>query len=205
LEQAKDAFRTKCTPAEYERWEALGGSIGAFTYGPIDILSFSDALRQGVSFSFGGYCSIGPRVKLYLCYDHNTRLVTTFPFSKAFPQEWPEAKRLSGHPLSRGSITIGHDVWLGAEASIMSGVKIGHGAVISHRAVVTKDVGPYEIWGGVPAKKIKSRFDEETVKTLLRLAWWNLPVDRLRRLIPLLMSQDVHGLIRQLEEASDSR
>ena len=88
----------------------------------------------------------------------------------------------------KGDIIIGNDVWIGYEAVILAGVTIGDGAVIGSRAVVTKDVPPYTIVGGVPAKTIRRRFDEDTIRELLRLRWWDWPEEMIKENIPAIQS-----------------
>lgn len=95
---------------------------------------------------------------------------------------------------NKGDIMIGNDVWIGYEAVIMSGVHIGDGAVIGTRAVVTKDVPPYTIVGGVPAKKIKMRFDRQTVEDLLELKWWDWTSEKIKKNLSLIMSGEIRGL-----------
>ena len=97
-------------------------------------------------------------------------------------------------------ITVGNDVWIGYEAAILSGVQIGDGAIVAARAVVTKDVEPYTIVGGVPAKPIRKRFDSETIRRLEQLRWWDWPREKLRRLLPLLRRGDLAALERAAEE-----
>jgi chloramphenicol O-acetyltransferase type B len=91
---------------------------------------------------------------------------------------------------------VGSDVWIGAEAMIMPGVCIGHGAVIASRAVVTSDVPPYAVVAGMPARQLRVRFDEKSVAMLLEMAWWEWPQDMLSAAMPLLTSQNVDELYR---------
>ena len=93
-----------------------------------------------------------------------------------------------------GDIIIGNDVWIGYEAVILAGVTIGDGAIIGSRAVVTKDVPPYTIVGGVPARPIRRRFDDETVEALLHLRWWDWDEEKIRRNLPAIQSGDLGGL-----------
>lgn len=90
---------------------------------------------------------------------------------------------------------IGNDVWIGYEAVILSGVTIGDGAIVGARAVVTKDVPPYTIVGGVPARSIRRRFDEETIKKLEALRWWDWDEERIKRSIPAIQSGDIEALL----------
>lgn len=87
---------------------------------------------------------------------------------------------------NRGDIVVGNDVWIGYEAVVMAGVTIGDGAIVASRAVVTCDVPPYAIVGGVPAKVIKYRFDPATVESLLAIKWWEWPAETIRRALPLI-------------------
>ena len=93
-----------------------------------------------------------------------------------------------------GDIIIGNDVWIGYEAVILPGVTIGDGAVIGCRAVVTKDVPPYTIVGGVPAKPIRKRFDEETIKELQKIKWWDWPEEKIAGKIPAIQAGDLEEL-----------
>lgn len=95
---------------------------------------------------------------------------------------------------NHGDIVVGNDVWIGYEAVILAGVTIGDGAIIGSRAVVTKDVPPYTIVGGLPAKPIRRRYDEETAARLEKLRWWDWPEAQVRRAIPLLQAGDLDAL-----------
>lgn len=121
----------------------------------------------------GKFCSIGCGTRfLFNSANHTLKSLSTYPFHLFF-EEWNlDIKDVAYAWDNRGNITIGNDVWIGYEAVIMSGVTIGDGAIIGARAVVTKDVPPYTIVGGVPAKPIKKRFAEETISALQRIRWW---------------------------------
>ena len=148
--------------------------IGEFTYGKPLVLFENDESNLII----GKYCSIGDEVIIFLGGNHNIEWITTYPFS-ALPKYFPEAKGIKGHPSTKGDVVIGNDVWIGRGSIIMSGIQIGHGAVIAAGAVVTKNVGCYEVWGGNPAKLIKKRFDEDTIAKLLELKWWDWERDRI--------------------------
>lgn len=116
----------------------------------------------------------------------------TFPI---FYDEWGlDAKDIRNAWDNKGDIVVGNDVWIGYEAVIMSGVKIGDGAVVGTRAVVTKDVPPYTIVGGVPAKPIRRRFDDEIIDKLLALRWWDWDEDRIKRNISAIQSGDLNAI-----------
>ncbi len=123
----------------------------------------------------GNFCSIGPDVLFFSKADHPVDLVSTFPFRTLVYGDGSNRDA-----VTKGGITLGHDVWIGARAIIMSGVTIGHGAVIAAGSVVAKDVPPYALMGGVPAKVIKYRFDEAVIAQLLELEWWHWPDEKIK-------------------------
>jgi hypothetical protein len=102
-----------------------------------------------------------------------------------------------GHPSGKGDIIIGNDVWIGAKSTIMSGVKIGHGAIVAAGAVVTKDVQPYSVVGGNPAKHIKFRFDEKQIEKLLEISWWDWEESKIKEEAMLLWSADINYFIEK--------
>ena len=97
---------------------------------------------------------------------------------------------------NKGDIVIGNDVWIGYEAVIMAGVHIRNGAIIAARAVVTKDVPPYTIVGGVPARPIRKRFDEDVIQKLEMLKWWDWPAEKIQQSLPYLTNGDIDGLLK---------
>ena len=97
---------------------------------------------------------------------------------------------------NKGDIVIDNDVWIGYEAVIMAGVHIGNGAIIAARAVVTKDVPPYTIVGGVPARPIRTRFDEEVIRKLETLKWWDWSVEKIQKCLPYIGKGDINGLLQ---------
>ncbi|WP_112664338.1 CatB-related O-acetyltransferase [Microvirga flavescens] len=170
--------------------EKYGYEIGAFSYGRPKV-RFPEA---GKKLTIGRFCSFADKVEILLGGNHRVDWVTTYPFS-ALRELWPSAPESHDYHTSRGDVTIGHDVWLGSGAMILSGVTIGHGAVVAAHAVVTRDVPPYAIVGGNPARIIRYRFDETTIAALLETAWWDLPQEQVAGLIPLLQSGRVEELI----------
>ena len=145
----------------------------------------------------GKFCSIACGAKfLFTSGNHSMKSLATYPFPIFF-DEWDlDAKNICDAWDNKGNTVIGNDVWIGYEAVILSGVTIGDGAIIGTRAVVTKDVPPYTIVGGIPAKPIRKRFDETTIKRLEALRWWDWDYEKIRRNIPLIQSGDIAGLER---------
>ncbi|MTH61834.1 type B chloramphenicol O-acetyltransferase [Paracoccus litorisediminis] len=176
--------------------------VGRFSYysGYYHGHSFDDCARyllqdEGVDrLVIGSFCSIGSGAAFIMGGNqgHRNDWISTFPFY------WmPEVPAFAGAAngfLPAGDTVIGNDVWIGAEAIIMPGVSIGDGAVIGTRAVVTRDVAPYAIFAGNPAKIIRSRFEDRIIGLLLEMRWWDWPEDALVRAMPLLTSGDVERL-----------
>jgi len=144
----------------------------------------------------GSFCSIGTGAAFIMAGNqgHRAEWISTFPFF------WmPEVEAFAGAAngyLPAGDTVIGNDVWIGAEAVILPGVTVGDGAVIGTRALVTKDVAPYAVVGGNPARPIRARFTPERIALLQEMRWWDWPDDRLKAAMPLLTSGDVEGLHR---------
>jgi len=142
----------------------------------------------------GSFCSIGSGAAFIMAGNqgHRNDWVSTFPFH--FYPDAPEFAEAANGYLPAGDTVIGHDVWIGSEAIVMPGVRIGHGAVIGTRTLVTRDVEPYAIVGGNPARVLRKRFDDRRIALLLDMAWWDWPDDRLRRAIPLMTSGEIETL-----------
>ena len=131
--------------------------------------------------------------------NHHISNVTTYPF-QVFGGVWAEKAppHLSQLPF-KGDTVVGNDVWIGRESIVMPGVKIGDGAVIAAYSVVAKDIPPYAVAGGNPARVIKKRFeDDELIDILLRLRWWDLPGEELAELVPLLCSPELEAVKEEL-------
>ena len=148
----------------------------------------------------GKFCSIACGAKfLFNSANHALHSLSTYPFP-IFCEEWGlEGANIAAAWDNKGDIVLGNDVWVGFEAVILAGVTIGDGAIIGARAVVTKDVPPYTIVGGVPARPIRARFPEETVKRLRRLGWWDWPRERIARCLTAIQSGDVDALEREAQ------
>ena len=143
----------------------------------------------------GKFCSIACGAKfIFNCANHTLRSLSTYTFPLFF-DEWDLPKsELASAWDNKGDIIIGNDVWIGYDAVIMAGVTIGDGAIIGTRAVVTKDVTPYSIVGGVPAHEIRKRFAPEVIERLKELKWWDWPEEKIRKAIPAIQTGDVEAL-----------
>jgi virginiamycin A acetyltransferase len=141
----------------------------------------------------GKFCQIASGVEFIMNGgNHLVGAVSTFPFS-VFGNGWGEAMEGKSWP-NKGDTVIGNDVWLGYKSMVMPGVRIGDGAVIATSSVVTKDIPPYAIAGGNPAKIIRMRFDEGTIEQLLAISWWDWPAEKIARNVKLLTSSDPSAL-----------
>lgn len=162
--------------------------VGIGTYGFPDVHDWT----QGTTLKIGAYCSIARNVQIFLGGNHRTNWVSSFPF----PKYYPELNHLIDEfGMTKGNVIIGSDVWLGRDCMILSGVTIGHGAVVGAGSVVTKDIAPYSIVGGNPAKHLRWRFDEPTREALLDTAWWDWPEDEIRQAMDKFCSEDIADFI----------
>ena len=147
----------------------------------------------------GKFCSIACGAKfLFNSANHTLSSLSTYPFPLFFEEWGLEKKDVTNAWDNKGDIVIGNDVWIGYEAVVLAGVTIGDGAIIGTRAVVTKDVPPYTIVGGVPAKSIKKRFSEETISTLLEIQWWNWSKERIARNIGAIQCGNIEQLKQEM-------
>ena len=176
-------------PERYPQYE-----VGHGSYGDLSVIEFG----EGAVVRIGAYCSFARGCQVFLGGEHRTDWVTTYPFS-ALDRRFAS---ISGHPRTRGDVTIGNDVWMGREAMVMSGVTIGDGAVIGARAVVTRDVPPYGIVAGNPATLVRHRFAPEVVERLLAIAWWRWPAERVERAVPLLLNTDIEAFLKAAEDGA---
>ncbi|ROS86562.1 CatB-related O-acetyltransferase [uncultured Duncaniella sp.] len=143
----------------------------------------------------GKFCSIACGVKfLFNCANHTLKSLSTYTFP-LFYEDWElEKSNVASAWDNKGDIVIGNDVWIGFEAVILAGVKIGDGAIIGTRAVVTKDVPPYSIVGGIPAKVIRKRYSPDIIEQLLSLRWWDWTKDRIKRNLPFIMAGNIENM-----------
>lgn len=143
----------------------------------------------------GNFCSISQNVKILLGGNHRTDWVTTYPFGHINKDIFNKFDGI-GHPLTNGDVVIGNDVWIGESAKIMSGVTIGDGAVIANNSHVVKNVEPYSIVGGNPAKFIKYRFTPEQIEKLLQIKWWYWDDEKINEFTPLLCNNNIDEFIK---------
>ena len=149
----------------------------------------------------GKFTSIACGAKfIFNAANHTLKSLSTYPFSILF-EEWglpTDVDSIAQAWDNHGDIVVGNDVWIGYEAVILSGVTIGDGAIIASRAVVTKDVPPYTVVGGVPARPIRPRYDEKTAAHLAALRWWDWDEEKIKRNLPAIQSGDLDALERAL-------
>jgi chloramphenicol O-acetyltransferase type B len=144
----------------------------------------------------GKFCAIASGVKFIMGGNqgHDHSRFTSFPL-EVLREDFDAYKNSSSIAYERkGDTVIGNDVWIGVEALILSGIKIADGAVIGARSVVTKNVGPYEVWAGNPAKLIRKRFSDDVIELLLKIQWWNWNIEKIRANIDVLASSDVEKM-----------
>lgn len=170
--------------------QCRGYQIGDWTYGSPIIRSW----RRSVTLTIGKFCSIGGGVQIFLGGNHRHDWVTTYPFKNVFADLSLEEYEFE---VTDGDVVIGNDVWIGHESLILSGVKIGNGSVIAARSVVTKDVPPYAIVAGNPARLIRFRFDDNVIVALQEIAWWDWPIERIRDVLPAMLSTDVRRFVEE--------
>lgn len=144
----------------------------------------------------GKFCSIACGARfLFNSANHSMSSLSTYPFPLFFEEWGLDRKDVTDAWDNKGDIVVGNDVWIGYEAVILAGVTIGDGAIIGSRALVTKDVPPYTVVGGVPAKTIRKRFSQETITSLLEMKWWDWPKEKIARNIRMIQA----GCIEQLK------
>jgi len=169
--------------------------IGDFTYGMPEILLPDHKSKVRI----GKFCSIAAGVKCYLGGNHNVKAVSTYPFPN-LKAAWPAAANVTTinrqDAYSKGNITIGNDVWIAHGAIIFSGVTIGDGAVIGSHSIVTKDVPPYAVAAGNPARVRKMRFTELQIAALLEIHWWDWPEKKIQAYADLIAGDDIDHFIK---------
>lgn len=145
----------------------------------------------------GRFCSIACGAKfLFNSANHTQRSLSTYIFPVLFEEWGLDVERIPEAWDNKGDIVVGNDVWIGYEAVILAGVTIGDGAIVAARAVVTKDVPPYTIVGGVPARPIRRRFSQPEIDRLLALRWWDWPAEKIAANLDAIQSGDLEALCR---------
>ena len=172
--------------------------VGDYTYydDPEDIYSFEKNVLylfefMGDKLIIGKFCQLATRTRFIMNgSNHDIEGISTYPF-KVFGGAWANTKM---NAVSKGDTVIGNDVWIGNSATIMQGIKIGDGAIIGTNSLVTKNVEPYTIVGGNPARFIRKRFDDETIEFLLRLRWWDWSVEKITANLEHITSGNIIAL-----------
>lgn len=155
---------------------------------------------EGAHLFVGSFCSIAKNQTIFLGGNHRTEWCTTFPFGHILNGEFPAGQiNGNGHPKTKGHVIIENDVWIGDGCTIMSGITIGSGSVIAAKSVVVKDVAPYSIVGGNPAKFIKDRFPQHITKQLLEIKWWDKSDEQINKIVPLLQQQPSKEILDQIK------
>ena len=161
-------------------------SIGKYSYGTPNIKWDNSNSKLTI----GNFCSIAGNVNIYLGGNHRTDWVTTYPFGH-INQNIFNSFNGEGHPSTKGDVIIGNDVWIGDNVTIMSGCTIGDGVVIANNSHVVKNVEPYSLIGGNPAKLIKFRFTKEQIEKLLEIKWWYWDDNKINEYAPSLCNTNI--------------
>jgi virginiamycin A acetyltransferase len=175
--------------------------IGDYTYydDPEDSENFERNVLYhypfvGDKLIIGKFCALATGIKFIMNgANHKISGFSTYPFD-IFGNGWERVAPQPEELPFKGDTVIGNDVWIGYEAVIMPGVKIGDGAIVATKSVVTKDVPPYSVVGGNPANLFKKRFSEETIELLLKISWWNWDIEKITRNLEKIVSADIEGL-----------
>lgn len=173
--------------------------IGDYTYydDPVDVHNFEKNVLYMFDFIedkliIGKFCQIATGVRFIMNgANHAMDGISTYPF-KVFGKSW---KDIPMNAVSKGDTVIGNDVWIGNGVTIMQGIKIGDGAIIGTNALVTKDVAPYTVVGGNPTKLIRKRFNDHEIEQLVHLAWWDWPIAKITKNLPIIIAGDVQALV----------
>jgi len=151
--------------------------------------------NKDAKLKIGKFCSIASNVDFYMGGNHRTDWITTYPFGHLHKDVFTTFNG-EGCPKTNGDIIIGNDVWIGDNATIMSGITVGDGAVIACNSHVVKNVEPYSIVGGNPAKLIKYRFTPKQIKQLLKIKWWDWDDEKINKVVPLLCNSNIDLFLR---------
>jgi acetyltransferase-like isoleucine patch superfamily enzyme len=165
-------------------------SYGDYTYGRCHVFDWGHPYTLKV----GKFCSLGANITVYLSGNHRTKWVTTYPFGNHLLNIFPRTGEQAC--ISNGNVIIGNDVWIGTNATILSGVTVGDGSVIAANSHVVKNVEPYSIVGGNPARLIRYRFSHEQISKLLEIQWWNWSVEKINQNMSLLCNENIDEFIK---------
>lgn len=174
-------------PQLWETWVAEGRvTMGHGSYGMPNLRYFRAPSEPHLLLEIGNYCSIAEGSLLVINGNHNVDWTSTYPFFEMTGRG--QLSRI-GHPKTSGVTRIGHGAWIGTESLIRGGVSIGAGAVVAARAVVTRDVAPYSIVAGSPAREMRRRFDTQVAVAIEQTRWWEIPPSRMTDTVADLLSQ----------------
>ena len=183
-------------------------SVGKYTYGTDtytttvrEFISYADSTRPSVN--IGAFTGIGLGCRFFPSEGvaHNPKACTNYAFGNLGPKnEIFNNIAILPKVQTKGDINIGSDVWFGESVTVMSGVTVGHGAVVATNSHIFKDIEPYAIYGGNPAKLIKFRFDKEIIDALLEMKWWDLPDEMINKILPLLQQEPTMEIINQINQ-----
>jgi acetyltransferase-like isoleucine patch superfamily enzyme len=169
--------------------------IGKHSYGNPKI---EDWNQPNITLEIGNFCSIARDVTIYLGGNHHSEWVSTFPLNHILNYDTNKHTKHKYDQIgSKGSVIIGNDVWIGTEAVILSGLNIGDGAIIGANSIISKNVEPYSVWVGNPAKFIKKRFSDNIIAKLLEIKWWNWDDEKIKEATPLLLNSDISKFIEK--------
>lgn len=192
VELARRSLAARLIPKQVSSDDPLT-TIGRACYSKPTIVRYDGDVE---TVTIGSYCSVSGNVEILPGGNHHPDWVSTYPFRIML--DLP-GKLEDGQPWSRGPVVIGNDVWIGRGVTILSGVTIGDGAVLAAGALVTRDVRPYAIAGGMPAREIKRRFPDDIVDRLLAVRWWDWPEADVAAAIPLLCADDIEAFLAMAE------
>ncbi len=168
-------------------------TIGDYSYRAPTVRIFAG---DQAAVRIGKFTALAPGVQFFLGGNHRTDWVTMYGLRIVFGL--PGAME-DGTPASRGDIEVGNDCWIGSEAVVLSGVTIGDGAVVATRAVVTRDVPPYAVVAGNPAREVRRRFSAAQIEALSRIAWWDWPIEQVLEHVDLLCAPDIDSFIERFD------
>jgi acetyltransferase-like isoleucine patch superfamily enzyme len=167
-------------------------NLGKYSYAATPLIITNK--YDDTTYECGKFCSIARNLTICLGGNHHMDWVSTYPFGHRYTNVFNTFVG-EDRPLTKGNVVIGNDIWIGDNVTIMSGVHIGDGAVIANSSHVCKDVAPYTIVGGNPAKFIKRRFTEAQIERLMEIKWWDWTDAEINQVAPALCNPDIDGFI----------